>query len=49
VGSKVTVWILEAELDENKDDDPWNGCTMSVLWQGFFYIRVDSETAGGLD
>ena len=32
VGSKVTVWILEAYLDG--DGDLWNGCSMSVLWQG---------------
>ena len=34
VGSQATIWILEANLDEDKDDDPWNGCNMSVLWLG---------------
>jgi hypothetical protein len=33
VGSKVNVWILEADFGGD-GDDLWNGCSMSVLWQG---------------
>jgi len=32
VGEEFNIWILEADFGE--DNDSWNGCHMSALWQG---------------